>query len=128
MVVLQQTAGSTPVHVPLIISYNQLGYEGKLGFPNLVIKFGLEIRYISGYKPDGYAPLSGQFFTQNDTTIRQHLFAYPGFHGVYPHRECEHTGPGYAVLFPEQFRRPELSFTGPFNTVWIFLELYQLKE
>jgi hypothetical protein len=73
MVVLQQTAGSTPVHVPLIISYNQLGYEGKLGFPNLVIKFGLEIRYISGYKPDGYAPLSGQFFTQNDTTIRQHL-------------------------------------------------------
>jgi hypothetical protein len=73
MVILQQTAGSSPVHVPLIISFNKLGYEGKLGFPNLNINFGLEIRYISGYQADGYAPLSGQFFTQSDTTIRQHL-------------------------------------------------------
>lgn len=71
--VLQQTAGSSPVHVPLIISYNKIGYEGTFGFRNLNINFGLEIRYVSGYKADGYAPLSGQFFTQSDTTIRQHL-------------------------------------------------------
>ncbi len=73
MVVLQQVAGSAPVHVPLIISYNKIGYEGKLGFPNLNIQFGLEVRFVSGYQPDGYAPLSGQFFTQSDTTIKQHL-------------------------------------------------------
>src|SRR6202040_3370039 len=73
LVTLQQTAGSSPVHVPLLVMNNQLGYDGSLGFPNLMISFGTEIRYISGYKADGYAPLNGQFFTQGDTTIRQHL-------------------------------------------------------
>ena len=71
--VIQQVAGSSPVHVPLIVSTNQIGYDGTLGFRNLVISFGTEIRYISGYKADGYAPLNGQFFSQSDTTIRQHL-------------------------------------------------------
>jgi hypothetical protein len=71
--VLQQVAGSSPVHVPAIVSWNQVGYEGNFGYRNLIINFGLEIRYVSGYKPDGYAPLNGQFFTQTDTTIRQHL-------------------------------------------------------
>ena len=65
--------GSSPVHVPLIVSFNQIGYDGNLGYRYLNISFGMELRYISGYKADGYAPLSGQFFTQSDTTIRQHL-------------------------------------------------------
>jgi len=71
--ILQQTTGSSPVHVPLLVSTNQLGYDGSLGFPNLNVSFGTEIRYVSGYKADGYAPLTGHFFTQGDTTIRQHL-------------------------------------------------------
>jgi len=71
--VLQQVAGASPVHVPLLVSANQIGYEGSLGFRNLLTNFGVEARYISGYKADGYTPLSGQFFSQNDTTIRQHL-------------------------------------------------------
>ena len=71
--VIQQVAGSAPVHVPLIVSTNQIGYDGTLGFRNLVISFGTEIRYVSGYKADGYAPVNGQFFSQSDTTIRQHL-------------------------------------------------------
>jgi len=73
LIIIQQTAGSSPVHVPLLVTNNQLGYDGSLGFPNLRVSFGTEIRYISGYKADGYAPLTGQFFTQGDTTIRQHL-------------------------------------------------------
>jgi hypothetical protein len=73
LVTVQQTAGSSPVHVPLLVMNNQLGYDGSLGFPNLNVSFGTEIRYVSGYKADGYAPLTGQFFTQSDTTIRQHL-------------------------------------------------------
>ncbi len=72
-VILQQVAGSSPVHVPLIISYNKIGYEGSFGFRNLNINFGLEIRYVSGYQADGYSPLSGQFFSQSDSTIRQHV-------------------------------------------------------
>jgi hypothetical protein len=69
---IQQTAGSSPVHVPLITSTNQIGYDGNLGFKSLNISFGTEIRYISPYKADGYAPVTGQFFTQ-DSTIRQRL-------------------------------------------------------
>jgi len=69
---IQQTAGSSPVHVPLITSTNQIGYDGNLGFKNLNISFGTEIRYISPYKADGYAPVTGQFFTQ-DSTIHQRL-------------------------------------------------------
>ena len=71
--IIQQTAGSSPVHVPLLVSTNQLGYDGSLGFQNLVVSFGTEVRYVSGYKADGYAPLNGHFFTQSDTTIRQRL-------------------------------------------------------
>jgi len=69
---IQQTAGSSPVHVPLITSTNQIGYDGNLGFKSLNISFGTEIRYISPYKADGYAPVTGQFFTQ-DSTIHQRL-------------------------------------------------------
>ena len=70
---LQQVAGSAPVHVPLLVSFNQVGYDGSFGFKNLFCSFGTEIRYVSGYKADGYSPLTGQFFTQGDTTIRQRL-------------------------------------------------------
>jgi hypothetical protein len=73
LTIFQQVAGSSPVHVPLLVSHNQVGYDGNFGFRNLVISFGTEIRYISGYKADGYSPLTGQFFTQSDTTIRQRL-------------------------------------------------------
>ncbi|HEY4206165.1 MAG TPA: putative porin, partial [Puia sp.] len=73
LAVVQQVAGSSPVHVPLLTLFNQFGYEGNLGFPNLLVDFGTEVRYISGYKADGYAPMSGQFFSQSDTTVRQRL-------------------------------------------------------
>jgi hypothetical protein len=71
--ILQQVAGSAPVHVPLVVSFNQIGYDGNFGFRNLFCSFGTEIRYVSGYKADGYSPLTGQFYSQGDTTIRQHL-------------------------------------------------------
>ncbi len=73
LAVVQQVAGSSPVHVPLLTLHNQIGYEGNLGFPNLLLDFGTEIRYVSWYKADGYVPQSGQFFSQSDTTIHQHL-------------------------------------------------------
>ena len=69
----QQVAGSAPVHVPLLVSFNQIGYDGNFGFHNLFLSFGTEIRYISTYKADGYSPLTGQFFTQGDSTIAQRL-------------------------------------------------------
>ena len=70
---MQQVAGSSPVHVPLLVSFNQVGYDGSFGFKNLFASFGVEVRYISAYKADGYSPLTGQFFSQGDSTVRQHL-------------------------------------------------------
>jgi hypothetical protein len=70
---LQQKAGSSPVNLPLLLTHNQIGYEGSLGFRNLKVSFGLEFRYYTGYKADGYDPIEGQFYTQNDTTIRMRL-------------------------------------------------------
>jgi len=79
LIVIQQTAGSSPVHVPLFLTHNQIGYDGSLGFKNLNISFGAEIRYYTGYKADGYAPVTGQFYSQSDTTIRQHLPDITGY-------------------------------------------------
>ncbi len=70
---LQQKAGASPVNVPLFLTFDQIAYEGKLGLKNLNINFGLELRYYSAYKADGYDPVSGQFYTQNDTTLRMKL-------------------------------------------------------
>ena len=41
-IVLQQIAGEAPLHVPLVLTRNQVGYDGNLGFKNLNISFGLE--------------------------------------------------------------------------------------
>jgi hypothetical protein len=71
--ILQQTAGNSPLHLPLLVTHNQIGYEGKLGYKNLGISFGLEFRYYTAYKADGYSPLIGQFFIQNSTTVAEKL-------------------------------------------------------
>jgi hypothetical protein len=71
--VLQKEAGNSPVNIPLFVTTGQFGYEGKLGFKNLVIAFGVEFRYYTPYKADGYSPVIGQFFTQTQTTIAQKL-------------------------------------------------------
>ena len=69
-VYFQQVIGDGPVHVPLIFTRNRIAYEGNLGFKNLDIATGLEIRYHSPYKADSYSPVLGQFFYQDSVTIR----------------------------------------------------------
>jgi hypothetical protein len=71
--ILQKRAGNSPVNIPLFVTHDQFGYEGKLGFRNLLIAFGLEMRYFTPYKGDGYSPVIGQFFTQNETTVSEKL-------------------------------------------------------
>jgi hypothetical protein len=73
LVVLQQKAGASPINLPLLLTTNQIGYEGKLGFPNLNIAFGAELRYYTGYNADGYSPITGQFYVQNSLKIEQRL-------------------------------------------------------
>lgn len=69
----QQVVGDAPVNLPVIYTRNRIGYEGNLGFKNLDIAMGLEARYRSAYKANGYSPLPGQFYYQDSITIRNSL-------------------------------------------------------
>ncbi|MBC7827291.1 MAG: hypothetical protein H7122_06075 [Chitinophagaceae bacterium] len=69
-IVLQQKAGNAPVNLPLVFTRNQIGYDGNLGFRNLLISMGLELRYYTPFKSNGYSPAIGQFFVQDTTTAR----------------------------------------------------------
>jgi hypothetical protein len=66
---LQKTSGQAPVHVPLLLTRQRIAYEGSF-FKNLNLSAGLELRYHSNYRADGYSPLLGQFFLQDSVTIR----------------------------------------------------------
>ncbi|MBL7698169.1 MAG: hypothetical protein JNK79_08425 [Chitinophagaceae bacterium] len=72
-VVIQKLTGNPPINLPVFLTRNMIGYDGNLGFKNLLTSFGLEIRYYTPYKADRYSPLMGQFFNQNDTTIKMQL-------------------------------------------------------
>ena len=66
---LQQKTGDVAVNVPLIFTRNRIGYEGTLGFRKLNIAMGLEIKYHTPYKADGYSPVLGKFFYQDSVKI-----------------------------------------------------------
>ncbi|RYE55821.1 MAG: hypothetical protein EOP48_09360 [Sphingobacteriales bacterium] len=72
-IVLQQKAGNAPVNLPLILTRNQVGYDGNLGFKNLATSFGLEFRYFTPYKANGYSPVLGQFSYQDTNTVEMRL-------------------------------------------------------
>jgi hypothetical protein len=69
----QQAIGDAPVNVPVIYTRNRFAYEGNLGFKNLDMATGIEIRYRAAYKADAYSPVLGQFFYQESTTIQNEL-------------------------------------------------------
>jgi hypothetical protein len=66
---LQQATANAPVNLPLLLTRNRIAYEGRF-FKNLNLSTGLELRYHTAYKADGYSPVLGQFFLQQQTTIR----------------------------------------------------------
>jgi hypothetical protein len=65
---LQQAAGNPPLNFPQFLTRNRLMYEGNLGYKNLNLATGIEVRYHSPYKADNYSPIMGQFVYQ-DTAI-----------------------------------------------------------
>lgn len=69
----QQKIGDAPVNMPAFFTRNRIGYEGNLGFKNLDIAMGTEIRYRANYRADNYSPALGQFFYQDSITIRNKL-------------------------------------------------------
>lgn len=69
-IVIQQKTGNAPVNLPVFFTRNQIGYDGNLGFRNLLISMGLELRYYSPYTSNRYSPVIGQFILQDTTTTR----------------------------------------------------------
>ncbi len=78
---LQKKTGDVPLNMPLVFTRNRIGYEGKLGFQNLTISMGLEIKYHSPFKADGYSSPLGAFYFQDSITInnRPDVAAYLHF-------------------------------------------------
>lgn len=72
-VYFQQVIGNAPVNLPLIFTRNRIAYEGNLGFRNLDMATGVEFRYHTPYKADGYSPALGQFYYQDSIQISQNL-------------------------------------------------------
>jgi hypothetical protein len=68
-VYLQQKTGSVPLHVPVIFTRNRIAFEGNF-FKNLNLFTGIEVKYNTPYKADGYSPVIGQFFYQDSVTVR----------------------------------------------------------
>lgn len=69
----QQRIGSAPVNAIPFFTRHRIGYEGNLGFKNLNLATGLEIRYRPSYRADAYSPVLGQFFYQNTRTLQNQL-------------------------------------------------------
>jgi len=67
--VMQQATSNAPVNLPLVLTRNRIAFEGT-HFKQLNLSTGLECRYASAFKADGYSPILGQFFLQNDTVIK----------------------------------------------------------
>ena len=68
-IVFQQKVGDAELNLPLISTRNQIAYDGNLGFKNLLISLGFEVRYFTPYKANNYSPLQGQFFYQDEKKI-----------------------------------------------------------
>jgi hypothetical protein len=80
--VLQQKTGNAPVNVPLFYSRNRVELASNLGFKNLDLHLGTELRYHTPYKADAYSPVLGQFFYQETVQIAlrmPHIDAYLHF-------------------------------------------------
>ena len=64
----QQIAGSAPIDVPQLLGRHQLSYENHLFKKALKIATGIEARYHTAYKPQGYAPFYNRFYYQDTYT------------------------------------------------------------
>ena len=76
-VYFQQVIGNAQVNLPTIFTRNRIAYEGNLGFKNLDIAMGAEVKYHTPYYADDYSPALGQFFYQDSIKI---IYRLPDIH------------------------------------------------
>lgn len=65
-----QKASTNSIHLPTYYIKNSLYYERLMFKKALLIRFGIDSRYISAYYANGYQPLTGQFYTQDKIVSR----------------------------------------------------------
>ena len=66
---LQKETGNAPINLPVFFTRQRFAYEGNLGFKNLRMSTGIEVKYHTPYKANGYSPLLSNFFYQDTTSI-----------------------------------------------------------
>lgn len=64
----QSVAQNVPINLPWLYARSRFAYEGR-PFRNLILSTGLDVRYFSPFKANGYSPLTGQFFFQDQRQI-----------------------------------------------------------
>lgn len=65
---VQQRTGDGPINLPLVFTTQKIAYEGKF-FKRLNLSTGLEMRYFTPFQTNGYSPILGQFFVQENRTL-----------------------------------------------------------
>lgn len=71
---LQIVDPNAPLHLPVFFTRQRLAFEGNF-FKNLFLSTGLELIYHSTYQPDGYMPITGQFYLQDQFTTNNRPIA-----------------------------------------------------
>lgn len=66
--IIQKATGNAPVNVPLLLTRNRIAFEGNF-YKNLFLSTGVEIKYNTAFNADGYSPMMGQFYLQNNISF-----------------------------------------------------------
>lgn len=66
--IIQKTTGNAPVNIPFLLTRNRIAYEG-IFYKNLNLSTGLEVKYNTAFNANGYSPLLGQFYVQNNISF-----------------------------------------------------------
>lgn len=68
-VVWQQKAGNAPVNLPAFMLRHQLAYKAPMFKDRLDAYLGIEVRYHTPYKADGYSFVYNQYYYQDNITL-----------------------------------------------------------
>jgi hypothetical protein len=66
----QKAAGSDVIRLPLFATKHSVYYETKIFKKVLWFALGVDLRYYTPFNTNGYFPLTGQFYTQNDQQMK----------------------------------------------------------
>jgi len=68
-VVWQQKAGNAPINLPAFLLRHQLAYKAPMFKDRLDAYLGVEVRYHTPYKADGYNAVFNQYYYQDNITL-----------------------------------------------------------